>query len=128
MRIEFTNPWALLLLALIPLAVYFARHSLANLSRQRGRVSLAVRIIMLLLVVLALAGLRIRTSSRDVALLFLIDVSASVAQDSRGAVLDAINSEINRAGPRDYVGIVAFGREPSVELAPTRKETLADWR
>ena len=38
------------------------------------------------------------------------------------------NGEIERAGPRDYVGVIAFGREPSVELAPTRKESLADWR
>ncbi|MFL6216925.1 MAG: VWA domain-containing protein [Blastocatellia bacterium] len=128
MKIEFTNPWALVLLALIPLAVYFARHSLANLSRQRGRASLVVRVVIVLLTVLALAGLRVRSSSRDVALLFLVDVSASVAQDSRAAVLDAINAEINRAGPRDYVGVVAFGREPAVELAPTRKETLGDWR
>src|ERR1041385_3547301 len=127
MRIEFTNPWPLVLLALIPLAAYFARHSLANMARRRGGASLAVRIIILLLVVLALAGLRIRTSSRDVALLFLVDVSASVAQDSRAAVLDAINGEINRAGPRDYVGVVAFGREPAVELVPTRKEALGDW-
>ena len=67
MKIEFTNPWALVLLALIPVAVYFARHSLANLSRQRGRASIIVRVVILLLVVLALAGLRIRTSSRDVA-------------------------------------------------------------
>src|SRR5438128_2423601 len=128
MKIEFTNPWALLLLALIPVAVYFARHSLANLSRRRGRASLIVRVVIVLLTVLALAGLRVRSSSRDVALLFLVDVSASVAQDSRAAVLDAINAEINRAGPRDYVGVVAFGREPAVELAPTRKETLGDWR
>jgi Ca-activated chloride channel family protein len=128
MRIEFTNPWALVLLALIPLAVYLARHSLANLSRQRGRASLMVRVVILLLVGLALAGLRIRTSSRDVALLFLVDVSASVAQDSREHVINTINDEINRAGPRDYVGVVAFGREPAVELAPTRKETLGDWR
>ncbi|HKQ04622.1 MAG TPA: VWA domain-containing protein [Blastocatellia bacterium] len=128
MRIEFTNPWALGLLALIPLAVYFARHSLANLSRRRGQASLVVRVIMLLLAVLALAGLRVRTSSRDVAVLFVVDVSASVAQESRAYILDAINNEINRAGPRDYVGVVAFGREPAVELAPTRKETLGDWR
>jgi Ca-activated chloride channel homolog len=128
MRIEFTNPWALVLLALIPLAVYFARHSLANLSRRRGQVSLIARALLLLLVVLALAGLRIRTSSRDVAVLFVVDVSASVAQESRAQVLDAINGEINRAAPRDYVGVIAFGREPAVELAPTRKETLGDWR
>jgi Mg-chelatase subunit ChlD len=128
MRIEFTNSLALALLVLIPVALYLARHSFANLSRLRGRVSTGVRILILLLIILALAGLRIRTTSRDVALIFLVDVSASVAQDSRPAVLDFINSEIERAGPRDFISVLAFGREPSVELAPTRKETLADWR
>ena len=128
MRIEFTNLIALALLALIPVALYLARHSLANLSRLRGRVSTGVRVLILLLIILALAGLRVRTTSRDVALIFLVDVSASVAQDSRPAILDFINSEIDRAAPRDFISVVAFGREPSVELAPTRKEALADWR
>jgi Ca-activated chloride channel homolog len=128
MRVEFTNPLALVLLALIPAALYFARHSLANLSRLRGNVSLGLRVLILLLIVMSLAGLRVRTASRDLALVFLVDVSASVAQDTRGPIIDFINSEIDRAGPRDYVSVVAFGREPSVELAPTRKEALADWR
>ncbi len=128
MRVEFTNPLALVLLALIPVALYFARHSLANLSRLRGRLSLGLRLSILLLIVMALAGLRVRTTSRDLALIFLVDVSASVAQDSRASVIDFINGEVDRAALRDYVSVVAFGREPSVELAPTRKEALADWR
>jgi Mg-chelatase subunit ChlD len=128
MRIEFTNPLALVLLALIPVALYFARHSLANLSRLRSSLSLGLRVLILLLIVMSLAGLRVRTTSRDLALIFLVDVSASVAQDTRQSVIDFINSEVDRAGPRDYLSVVAFGREPSVELAPTRKESLADWR
>ena len=128
MRIEFTNPAALVLLALIPVAIYLARGSLASLSRLRGRMSIGVRVLILLAIVLSVAGLRVRTTSRDVALVFLVDVSASVAQDSRQSILDFINGEIERASPRDYVSVLAFGREPSVELAPTRKETLADWR
>ena len=128
MRVEFTNPVALVLLALIPLALYLARHSLANLSRWRNRLSIGARVLILLLVVLALAGLRVRTSSRDVALIFLVDVSASVPKDPPPALFEFINREIERAGPRDYVGVIAFGREPSVELAPTRKEALAEWR
>lgn len=128
MRVEFTNPLALVLLASIPVALYFARQSLASLSRLRGAVSTGARILILLLIVMSLAGLRVRTASRDLALIFLVDVSASVAQDARGPVIDFINSEIDRAGPRDYLSVVAFGREPSVELAPTRKEALADRR
>jgi Ca-activated chloride channel family protein len=128
MGAEFTNPFALVLLGLIPVALYFARHSLASMSRLRAGLSLATRVLILLLIVMSLAGLRARTTSRDLALIFLVDVSASVAQDTRGPVIDFINGEVDRAGPRDYVGVVAFGREPAVELAPTRKEALADWR
>ncbi|HET9532854.1 MAG TPA: VWA domain-containing protein [Blastocatellia bacterium] len=128
MGVEFTNPAALVLLVLIPAAIYLARASLANLSRARGRASLAVRLVILLLVVMALAGIRIRTESRDLALIFMVDVSASVAAEQQKGILDLINREIARAAPGDYIGVIAFGREPSVELAPTRKESLGDWR
>jgi Ca-activated chloride channel homolog len=128
MRFDFTTPPVLFLLVLVPLAVYFSRKSLANLSPARSTASTIARSLLILLMVLAIAGLRFRTASRDVALIFLVDVSASVAQDNRTGVLDFINREIANAAPRDYVGVVAFAREPSVELAPTRKEALGDWR
>src|SRR5688572_29492694 len=101
MRFDFTNPLALLLLGLIPLALFLARRSLTNLSSTRRGISIAVRVLLLLVVILALAGLRFRTTSRDLALIFLVDVSASVAQDTRPEILDFINSEIANAGPRD---------------------------
>jgi Mg-chelatase subunit ChlD len=128
MYINLQNPAALLLLLFIPVVVYFARNSLANLSRPRAGLSIGLRILLLLLLMLALSGLRIRTTSRDLAVIFLVDVSASVAQDNRQEILDFINREIDNAPTRDYVGIVAFAREPSVELAPTRKEVLGDRR
>ena len=128
MKLDFTNPLALLLLSLIPLALYLARTGLTNFSSTRRGISITARILLLLLIVLALAGLRIRTTSRDLAVIFLVDVSASIAQDNRQEVLDLINREIGDAAPKDYVGVVAFAREPSVELAPTRKEALGDWR
>ncbi len=125
--VEFTNIAALVLLGLIPLAIYLARHSLAALSRQRARASMTARVLILLLIVMALAGLRIRLATRDVAVIFLVNVSSSVAPGAQGAAVEFINGEIERAAPRDYVGIVAFGRDPSVELAPSRKESLGDW-
>lgn len=128
MHLDFTNPLVLFLLSLIPLALFLARNSLANLSSTRRTLSIAARVLLITLVVLALAGLRFKTTSRDLALIFLVDVSASVKQDDRQEILDLINGEIANAQPRDYVGVVAFAREPSVELAPTRKEELGDWR
>jgi Ca-activated chloride channel homolog len=128
MRIEFTNPLALLLLLLVPAAIYMARHSLANLSRKRAIWSTGVRLTILLLLVLALAGLRIRTTARDLALIFLVDVSASVAPDQQKEIINFINREAQGAAPRDYIGVIAFGRDASVEVAPTRKEILGDWQ
>lgn len=128
MRFDFTNTSALVLLALIPLAVKFSRTSFAGLSSTRLKTSMGARALLILLIVLAVAGLRIKTTSRDLALIFLVDVSASVAPEHRNEVFDFINGEIARASDRDYIGIVAFAREPSVEIAPTRKEALGDWR
>ncbi len=128
MKLDFTNPLALLLLCLIPLALSLTFSSLANLAARRRWISIAARILLLLLIVLALGGLRVRTTSRDLCLMFLVDVSASVAQGTRQEVLDFINSQAGNAGARDYIGVIAFAREPSVELAPTRREALGDWR
>jgi Ca-activated chloride channel homolog len=128
MRIAFTNTPALLLLTLIPLAIYVSQRGIGSLSSRRSKASLVSRIVLILLIVSALAGLQLKTNSRDVALMFLVDVSASVAQEDRAQVIDFINNESAKAAPRDYIGIIAFAREPSVELAPTRKDSLKDWR
>src|SRR5262249_49930620 len=128
MKLDFTNPPALVLLVLIPLAFYLAQNSLTNLSSKRSNASIVARTLLLLLIVFALAGLRFRTTSLDLALIFLVDVSASVAPENRDEILNFINGEIARAAPRDYVGVIAFAREPSVEVAPTRKESLGDWQ
>ncbi|HEY7547200.1 MAG TPA: vWA domain-containing protein, partial [Blastocatellia bacterium] len=128
MKIEFTNPAALVLLALIPAAIYLARTGLANMSRARSAVSISLRAFILLALVLALAGVRLRLETRDLAVIFLVDVSASVDREEQDRALEVINREIEGAGPRDFIGVVAFAREPSVELAPTRKEILGDWR
>jgi Ca-activated chloride channel family protein len=128
MWIEFTNPQALLLIPAVPLALWISRGSMAGLRGRRLKMSLAARVLLLTLVVLALAGMRMRRESNDVAVIFLVDVSASVAQSGRQSALSLINDQITRAAPRDYIGVIAFGREPSVELAPTRKETLGEFR
>jgi Mg-chelatase subunit ChlD len=128
MNWTFTNASALLLLAFIPLAIYVSQKGAGNVSSKRRATSLLLRVLLILLIVFALAGLQLRTNSRDVALMFLVDVSASVAQEDRAQVLDFINNETANAGPRDYISVIAFAREPSVELAPTRKDSLSGWR
>ena len=66
----------------------------------------------------------VRTTSRDLALIFLVDVSASVAQDQQRDTIEFINREVAKAAPRDFVGVIAFGRDASVELAPTPRPII----
>jgi hypothetical protein len=128
MSIDFTNPIALLLLGLIPLAIFLARRSLAGLAGGRAVIVSSVRITVILGIVLALSGVRLTSTSQDLALIFLIDVSASVPSEQRDVALEFINREIERTSERDFIGVIAFAREASVELAPTRKEALGQWR
>src|SRR5262249_58026680 len=117
-----------ILLALIPLAIYLSQRSVGSLSSKRRAFSLVFRVLLILLLVFALAGLQSRKNSRDVALMFLVDVSASVAQEDRAQVLDFINNQTASAGPRDYISVIAFAREPAGQLPPTRKDSLRAWR
>jgi hypothetical protein len=78
MGISFTQPLGLLLLALIPLTVLLARDSLAALPRARRRFSLGLRVVLLTLLVLAVAGTQVVQSVDNLAVVFLLDRSDSV--------------------------------------------------
>ncbi|HEU4391609.1 MAG TPA: VWA domain-containing protein, partial [Blastocatellia bacterium] len=135
MSIEFTNPTALFLLVVLPAAVYLllgrrvpGRNSRPSISRPRALSVLVARLAIIVLVILALAGIRTKAVSKDVAVIFLVDVSSSIARTEEKTAALFINRVIDAAAPGDYIGIIAFGREPSVELAPTRRELLGEWR
>ena len=54
----FGSPWFLLLGLLVPWAVWLARRSDTGLSRVRRAFSIGLRVLVLLLLILALSGLR----------------------------------------------------------------------
>jgi Mg-chelatase subunit ChlD len=136
MILEFDSPAALALLLLLPAALVLAwRRGLfskgpntVRRSRIRGILAATTRTFMILALVLGLAGLRIKTRTNDLALIFLVDVSASMPRAQRQQIAEFINAQVQRAGARDYIGVIAFGSEPSVELAPTRKQELEGWQ
>lgn len=153
MRIAFANPWALLLLLLIPLwmvwlrrarpgAVAFARAgAVAEASGGRGRWAGAVpdvlRALSFALLVLALAGPRtgarvVEEESEGIAIVLAVDVSQSMlAEDLRprnrlGAAKQTVARFI--AGrDNDRIGLVAFAAEAMTRVPLTRDyEVLAE--
>ena len=117
--ISFTNPWALLLWP--PLAYYFvwlAGHSLADLSALRKRLAVGLRLVIVTLLVLALAGVQLVRYNRDLAVMFVVDYSDSVGPNAKAAAEKYIQAAIEKRKPNDKWGVVVFGREAFVDLAP----------
>ncbi|MFQ5460930.1 MAG: FAD-dependent oxidoreductase, partial [Anaerolineae bacterium] len=84
---NFTNPWALLLLLALPLLLVIAWPRRNPLRRVRETASLVVRSLIILLIVLALAGIQQVQTSPDLGTVFLLDVSDSVSSEAREVVL-----------------------------------------
>ena len=129
---EFARPYALLLLLVVPVAYYAYRRSLVDLSRFQRRVGLVVRTIILVLLVLALAGVRLVSYSKRLAVIFVLDGSQSIPEASfregERFVREAIASR--HAGQR--VSATPAEREAERRLTEqaeaTYRQLIADWK
>lgn len=104
------------LLLLIPLAAAVWVWPLPN--RQLNILRAAIFI----LVVLALAQLAIKLPDRAGTVMVVADRSASMPQKSDAAEKEIIGLLRKSMGPRDQLGVVAFGREAAIEQSPQRGE------
>src|SRR5207302_1104388 len=106
-----------MLFVAVPVALFAVRRSLAGLGGARALASTGLRVAILVLLALAAAGPRVRLGSSDLAVLFLLDASASVSPDAHREALDFIERAAAEASPRDRVGVIVFGGDASVERA-----------
>jgi hypothetical protein len=141
---EFTHPWWLLLLLLLPVIVAFGLRSLdletvfqrRKVESIRPWVSLLLRCLLVVFLTLALAEPRLRQANEHITVLFLYDRSQSIPEefaddpalpggkiDRRARrVLDFINKSVESRGrghERDRAGLIVFGRRPRLELPPS---------
>lgn len=111
---SFTNPLALVLLFAVPLVLYIGwpRHAY---RRRRDSVSLALRVTIVTLLALGLAGTQISRAADKLAVIFLIDVSDSVGTEIREQQLEYVRQSIQNMGPDDVYGVVVFGANSVTE-------------
>lgn len=118
--ISFATPLALLLaIPLFALAIAFWRNGYVNLSRRRGRVALAVRLVLLSAVVLGLAGVGLNLSQSRQAVVVVADLSASDA-NARSGMQQFVNQIARQRSSGsgsngNQIGVVAVGRDARVE-------------
>ena len=104
------------LLLLIPLATAWFAWPLP------ARGLKALRAVVFVFVVFALAQLAIRLPDRAGTVVVVADRSESMPQNSDSSEKEIINLLYRSMGPRDQYGVISFGREAVVEQSPQRTE------
>ena len=108
---ELTRPiWLLGLLAL-PILFYYYRRSLVDFARWQKILSLSMRSTIVLLLVLALAGLTLLRTTREQFVVFAIDRSLSVGDDSRKVAESFVAKAESKAG-RNRFASLSFAAVP----------------
>ncbi len=117
--LSLSEPKWLLLLFSIPPVVALGILSARARPRDRARInaSTVLRATILLLIVLSLAGLQWVSSGGPLNVVFLVDESDSVSQQSRDAATNYVQKAIARMGPEDRAGVVLFGERAIIDRA-----------
>ncbi len=114
---ELTRPWMLATLALLGVIVWYYRFSLSDFPKAQRRISLYARILVLICLSLALAGLQYLQPTQRKYVILAVDRSPSIGERaSQNAYQFAIQLK-EHAGPADIVSVVEFDRR-STGLSP----------
>ena len=112
---SFTNPNAFWLLLLIPYVVVVGWPRLGY-RRQRDVGAMMIRVILVILLVLGLAGIQIERAADKLAVVFLIDVSDSVSPALQSAAVEYVRQASAAMGDQDQAAVIVFGADALVEI------------
>ncbi|HEY1171232.1 MAG TPA: VWA domain-containing protein [Verrucomicrobiae bacterium] len=119
MNIQFTTPYWLW--ALVPGAVWvlwLAIKSDAQLSPWRRWLVTSLRLMILLCLVLALAGIQWKQPKEGLNVFFLLDRSQSVSPEQQERALKYVNETAKGKTLSDRGGVIVFGAGASIETMP----------
>lgn len=120
-------PLALLLGVALPLVWWLGRPRLP-FRRRRDLASLLCRTLILVLCILALAGLAIAQPTRKLAVVFVVDASDSVGIAQRAEQYATIQRALANKPPEDEWGIVVFGADSTLEQQLTNRNSVQPLR
>jgi uncharacterized membrane protein len=121
---NFTTPLALLLLLALPYFIWLGRPRPSASPGFRGSrpprqwrewASLILRIFIVLLLVLSLAGTQIVRAADELAVVFLVDASDSISQQQAVQAETFVRAAIETMGPTDQAAVILFGANALVE-------------
>src|SRR4051794_19455418 len=127
LNLELTHPGWLAGLLVLPVLVYYFYRGLVDFARWQKVGSLATRTAVVVLLVLALAGLTLLRPTRDQFVVFAIDRSVSVGDASRKAADEFVDRATKSTG-RHKAAFVSFGNAPGLvrDKRPAESEKIDD--
>jgi uncharacterized membrane protein/Mg-chelatase subunit ChlD len=125
MSITFIYPASLWLFLLVPLTILLAWIGPRRPTRPRFWSGLVLRVVLLSLIILALAGIQLRLQANNLTAVFVLDVSDSIDADARKAGETFIREAIQAMPSGDKAAIVVFGEDALVEQLASEESSLA---
>ena len=111
LALELTHPVRLICLAALPVLLYYFYRSLVDFSRWQRATSLALRALIVTLLVLSLAGLTLQRPTEEKFVVFAVDRSTSVGEESSRAADQFLEEALGTPGSNRFA-ILPFAREP----------------
>jgi uncharacterized membrane protein len=118
--LRFSEPIYLWLLILLPL-VWLGAARLRLISPGRRYTIIALRTLLILSIVLGLAKAEFHRISKDLAVFYLLDRSESIPPLEQQDQIRLLNDLSKKGEYKDYTGVIAFGKEPSIETSPVQR-------
>ncbi len=116
MTFTFTHPlWLLALLPAVAWTVWFAWKTDAQVAGWRRWTTLGLRLVIVLSVVLAIAGLQWLRPLEGMNVVYLLDRSDSVPAAQQEAARDYVTKSATRKKSTDKAGVLVFGADASIE-------------
>ncbi|MER3559698.1 MAG: hypothetical protein C4336_09820 [Armatimonadota bacterium] len=122
--VQFTEPGYLFLLPVLWGWVWWSGRRLLGVGRARRRLILALRMLVILLIVFALAGWHGGVPLRQVCTVFVVDHSAGVSDSARQQAWDYLKQAIANAPESALSGWVVFGDDAHIDAMPGQHRTL----
>ena len=115
--LEFDNPWMFCLLVFTPWIWWMHAAGHSGLAPFRSGIAVFIRLGLVGLLVLVLAGPRSVKTNDVISVVYNVDVSDSV-NEARQTALDVVANSAAGKPAHDEAGLVIFGRTAAVELPP----------
>ena len=126
MTLAFIHPQALWLLLLLPLTAGLALLGPRRPTRARFWSALGLRLALLTMIVLALAGIQLRTPADTLTTVFVLDFSDSLPPEAQARGEDFIRAAVREMPAGDQAAIVVFAEDALVEQLPGEHRALPE--